>query len=116
VASLEVKVRALATSLFGAGGVSFAEPARAALARFQEKGFGRLPICVAKTPLSFSGSPHLLNAPSGFDLAVSDARLYAGAGFVTVLVGEISSMPALPTRPRGEKIEVTAAGEIAGLL
>jgi len=115
-APLAAKVTTLATGLYGAGSVSFSDAAKASLERFEAAGFGSLPVCVAKTPLSFSGSPLLLNAPSGFDLAVSDARLYAGAGFVTVLVGEISSMPALPSRPRGERIEIDAEGRITGLL
>lgn len=115
-APLASKVTTLATSLYGAGSVTFSDAARESLARFEAAGFGKLPVCVAKTPLSFSGSPLLLNAPIGFDLAVTDARLYAGAGFVTVLVGEINSMPALPTRPRGEKIDVDADGRVVGLL
>ncbi len=114
-ASLEEKMTALATDLYGAGSVSFSARARDTISRLGDRGYGNLPICVAKTPLSFTASPQILNAPTGFDIAVSDARLYAGAGFVTLVVGEINSMPALPSHPRGEKIEVDADGRISGL-
>jgi len=87
------------------------------LKRFEEleaAGFGRLPICVAKTQYSFSADPAALGAPAGHVLPIRDVRLRAGAGFVVVLMGEIATMPGLPRVPAAERIRVVD-GRIEGL-
>lgn len=68
-------------------------------ARYEAKGFGNLPICIAKTQYSFSHDPNLKGAPTGFILPIREARVSAGAGFIYCLCGAISTMPGLPTRP-----------------
>ena len=77
-------------------------------------GWGRLPICVAKTQYSFSDDPSLIGAPSGHTPAIREVRLRAGAGFVVALMGDIRTMPGLPRSPAAESVRV-ANGEIEGL-
>ena len=89
-------------------------PARA-IDQFERLGFGRLPICMAKTQYSISHDPSLLGRPSGFRIPIRDVRLSAGAGFVTPLLGEMRTMPGLPSRPGGELIDIDADGNIVGL-
>ena len=85
------------------------------LAAFEGSGFGRLPICVAKTQYSFSADPTALGAPEGHILPVREVRLSAGAGFVVAICGEIMTMPGLPKKPAAETIRINDAGEIEGL-
>ena len=79
-----------------------------------EAGYGALPVCIAKTPYSFSADPGLLGAPSGHIAPVRGLRLRAGAGFVVVLLGDILTMPGLPRAPAAEQIRVSG-GRVAGL-
>ena len=109
------KVATVAREIYGAGEVVWDERARADLAQFEAAGFGRLPVCIAKTQYSFSANPALTGAPSGHTLPVREVRLSAGAGFVVVLCGEINTMPGLPRHPAAEHIGVDAAGQIVGL-
>jgi formate--tetrahydrofolate ligase len=85
------------------------------LAEYEDLGYGVLPVCVAKTPYSFSADPTRLGAPGGHVLPVRDARLCAGAGFVVALCGEVTTMPGLPRRPAAERIGLDADGRIHGL-
>ena len=78
-------------------------------------GYGKLPVCVAKTQYSFSADPKALGAPSGHVLPVREARLSAGAGFVVAICGAIMTMPGLPRRPAAHDIDVAADGRIIGL-
>ena len=114
-ATLEAKVEAVATRIYGADGVDFSESARAALARFAQWGFGNLPVCIAKTQYSLSDDPKRAGAPTGWRLQVADAKLSAGAGFVVVLAGNMMLMPGLPKSSRAMEIDVDAKGEITGL-
>lgn len=113
--SCEQKVEAIATRIYGAAGVQWEDAAKRDLARFEGAGFGSLPVCMAKTPLSLSHDPKLLGAPTGFTLPVREIRLAAGAGYLTVLCGEIMTMPGLPAHPHLLDIDVNAAGEVIGL-
>ena len=88
---------------------------REALELYEELGFGHLPVCMAKTQYSLSHDPALKGRPSGFRVPIRDVRLSAGAGFVTPLLGEMRTMPGLPSRPGGEKIDIDADGNIVGL-
>jgi len=113
--SLENKVTKLATTIYGAAGVSFSEKARKKLEQYQSWCFGKLPVCIAKTQYSFSDNPRLLGAPSGWTLNVTDASLSAGAGFVVVIAGNMMLMPGLPKAPRAATVDVDAKGEIVGV-
>ena len=98
-APLREKVEAIATRVYGADGVDWEGRSAEDLAELEALGFGRLPVCMAKTHLSVSHVPKLGATPKGFRLPVREVRLAAGAGFVTVLIGAIRLMPGLPGRP-----------------
>ena len=108
------KTRTIAQEIYGAADIAAEPPVRAKFRELEQAGWGRLPICVAKTQYSFSDDPSLLGAPSGHVPRIRDVRLRAGAGFVVVLMGDIQTMPGLPRRPAAERIRVVN-GEIDGL-
>jgi formate--tetrahydrofolate ligase len=114
-APLERKIEAVATSMYGADGVTVLPPAAARLARYEALGFGRLPVCIAKTQNSLSDDAGKRGRPRGFRVTVRDARLSAGAGFVVVYAGDILTMPGLPKRPGAEAIDIDEAGNVVGL-
>jgi formate--tetrahydrofolate ligase len=114
-ATLREKIESLAVRIYGAGGVDEMPAATRALDQFERLGFGRLPICMAKTQYSISHDPSLLGRPIGFRIPIRDVRLSAGAGFITPLLGEMRTMPGLPSRPGGELIDIDADGNIVGL-
>lgn len=114
-ASIEEKITAIA-KYYGAASVEFSEEARRKIENFTQQGWDKLPICMAKTHLSFSADPKLKNAPVGFVLPIRDIRAAVGAGFLYPLVGEMRTMPGLP--PRGAFMEVdidTKTGQVLGL-
>ncbi|KAF6214495.1 hypothetical protein GE061_009238, partial [Apolygus lucorum] len=114
--SLKSKIETVAKEMYGAGNVQFSTTAIEKLEVLEKQGFGGLPVCMSKTPLSLSGDPKLKNAPQGFNLTVSEVYLSAGAGFVVAMLGEISRMPGLPTRPCLMDIDIeTDSGLIHGL-
>ncbi|TCT02184.1 formate--tetrahydrofolate ligase [Aquabacter spiritensis] len=112
---LREKIETIAREIYRAGEVSFTAAAGARLAEMEAAGFGRLPVCMAKTQYSFSADPALRGAPSGHVLPVREVRLSAGAGFVVALTGDVMTMPGLPSVPAAEGIFVDAAGVIGGL-
>jgi formate--tetrahydrofolate ligase len=114
-APLGEKILAIATKVYGADGIELLPPAKKALKLYEDLGFGRLPVCMAKTQYSLSHDANLKGRPSGFTVTVRDIRLSAGAGFITPLLGEMRTMPGLPSRPGGEKIDIDADGNIVGL-
>ena len=109
------KVDAVAKKIYRAAAVSWSAPAKKALARIEAMGYGKLPVCIAKTQYSFSDDATLLAAPEGFAMTVRDVRLSAGAGFVVVIMGSIMTMPGLPKKPAAENIDVDENGRITGL-
>jgi formate--tetrahydrofolate ligase len=113
--SLEDKIGAVATRIYGAAGINLSEKAAAKLQQFKDWCFGKLPVCIAKTQYSFSDNPKLLGAPSGWTLNVTDASLSAGAGFVVVISGNMMLMPGLPKASRALTIDVNEKGEIVGV-
>ncbi|MDO3409992.1 formate--tetrahydrofolate ligase [Saccharibacillus sp. CPCC 101409] len=113
---LRGKIETIATRLYGGEGVSYAPGASKALAEFERLGFGHLPVCMAKTPYSFSDRPSLLGAPEGFTVGVSRVSLSAGAGFVVVETGSTMTMPGLPKVPAAERMQLEADGTIEGLM
>ena len=114
-APLAEKVDAVAKKIYRAAAVSWSAPAKKALAEIEAMGYGRLPVCIAKTQYSFSDDATLLAAPEGFTMTVRDVRLSAGAGFVVVIMGSIMTMPGLPKKPAAENIDVDENGRITGL-
>jgi len=114
-APLVEKIETIASTMYGADGVDLAPAAAKALRRYEGLGFGHLPICMAKTQASLSHNPALRGRPTGFRVPIRDVALSAGAGFVTPLVGDIRTMPGLPSRPGGENIEIDADGNVVGL-
>ncbi len=109
------KVEAIATRMYGADGLEVQPKAGKQLDALEAMGFRELPVCMAKTHLSLSHDPELKGRPRGFKLPVREARLSAGAGFVTVLAGEIRLMPGLGSRPSGEGMDLDSDGRIVGL-
>jgi formate--tetrahydrofolate ligase len=114
-ATLVSKIETIATQVYGADGVDLSAPAAKQLAQYESMGFGRLPICMAKSQYSLSHDAALKGRPTGWRLPIREVRLSAGAGFVTPLAGEMRTMPGLPSRPGGENIDLDPDGEIVGL-
>jgi formate--tetrahydrofolate ligase len=113
--TLEAKIQKVAREVYGAAGATLSEKAKAKLQDFTTWGFGKLPVCVAKTQYSLSDNPKLMGAPKGWELNVTDATLSAGAGFVVVISGNMMLMPGLPKVSRVVEVDVDAAGEIVGI-
>ena len=113
--SIEEKIRAIAQKIYHADDINILPAAMKQLRQLETLGFGKLPICVAKTQYSFSDDQTLLGAPKGFTLTVRNLKVSAGAGFIVALTGDIMTMPGLPKRPAAEKIDVDSAGKISGL-
>ena len=109
------KIRTVARGIYGAGRVKFTAAARRDLAKFTRWGYGRLPVCIAKTQNSISHDKTLLGAPRSYTFPITEVRLSAGAGFVVALSGEINTMPGLPRHPAAENIDVDENGIISGL-
>ena len=112
---LAEKIKKIATEIYRAANVEFDPAALKKLKAFEDAGYGNLPVCIAKTQNSISHDPKLINAPSGFTFPVRDVQLYAGAGFVVALAGDIMTMPGLPKAPAALEIDVDDKGVISGL-
>jgi len=113
--TIEEKVRTIATRVYGAADVDFSPKARKSIGQLGAQGYSDLPVCIAKTHLSLSHDPKLLGRPTGFTLPVREVGVAAGAGFLYALAGDIRTMPGLPSRPAGERVDVDAAGRTVGL-
>ncbi|KAI4468913.1 c-1-tetrahydrofolate synthase cytoplasmic-related [Holotrichia oblita] len=114
--SIDSKIRAISREMYGAGDVVYDEKVKLAIQRYTEQGFGNLPICMAKTPLSLSGDPSVKGVPIDFTLKINDISISAGAGFIVPICGEITRMPGLSTRPSIYDMDLnTETGEIEGL-
>jgi formate--tetrahydrofolate ligase len=109
------KIETIAVRIYGAAGVDFLPAATRALERAEALGLGRLQVCMAKTQYSLSHDPARLGRPRGFRVPIRDVRLAVGAGFVTPLLGEMRTMPGLPSRPGGEQIDIDERGQVVGL-
>ena len=112
---LKEKIEAVAAKIYRADGVSFTAAAKKQLETIEKLGFGKLPVCMAKTQYSFSDDPTLLGAPRGFQITIKDVKVCSGAGFVVAKTGDIMTMPGLPKVPAAEKIDVDENGVITGL-
>ncbi|MBO4283583.1 MAG: formate--tetrahydrofolate ligase [Clostridia bacterium] len=112
---IKEKIEAVVKKIYGGDGVVILPQAEKQIEQLEKLGFGKTPICIAKTQYSFSDDPTKLGAPTGFNVTVKNVKVSAGAGFVVVLTGDIMTMPGLPRVPAAEKIDVTADGKIVGL-
>ena len=113
--SLKEKIETVAREIYGADGVNYTSAASKQLKKLEELGFGKLPVCMAKTQYSLSDDPTLLGRPEGFSISVREAYVSAGAGFVVVLTGAVMTMPGLPKAPAAFNIDVNEEGVITGL-
>ncbi|SNR67627.1 formate--tetrahydrofolate ligase [Puniceibacterium sediminis] len=109
------KIESIAKNIYHADGVVADGKIRTQLKEWEAQGYGKLPICIAKTQYSFTTDPTVRGAPTGFTLPVREVRLSAGAGFVVAICGEIMTMPGLPRRPASEAIHLNDEGLIEGL-
>jgi formate--tetrahydrofolate ligase len=112
---LAAKLETIVTRVYGADGLTVAPAAAAKLARFEALGYGRLPVCIAKTQNSLSDDPKRSGRPRGFTVTIRDVALSAGAGFVVAYAGDILTMPGLPKVPGAEGIDIDASGNVVGL-
>lgn len=113
--SIEEKINHVATKIYRADGVIFTAAAKKAIEEIEKLGKDKLPVCIAKTQYSLSDDPAALGRPENFKITVRDVRLYSGAGFITVMTGDILTMPGLPKVPAALKIDIRKDGTIEGL-
>ncbi len=114
-ASLEDKIDTVARRMYGADGIDLSPTARRQLDSYEADGFGRFPVCIAKTHLSLSADPKLKGAPTGWRLPVREIRASVGAGFVYPICGDMRTMPGLSSAPAAERIDIDDDGQIVGL-
>jgi len=114
-ATIKEKIETIAKKMYGAAKVEFAPEANRKIKLFTELGWGKLPICMAKTHLSISHDPDLKGAPSGYTFPIRDVRASVGAGFLYPLCGDMRTIPGLPSVPAGEAIDIDDEGNVVGL-
>ncbi|MFM9917141.1 MAG: formate--tetrahydrofolate ligase [Rhizobacter sp.] len=112
--TLQAKITAVATKIYGAGQVTFTDAVRRQLDEWN-KDYGAFPVCMAKTQMSFSADPSVRGAPSGHTLNVREVRLANGAGFIVAICGDMMTMPGLPKVPSAERIDIDDDGKVSGL-
>lgn len=113
--SIKTKIEKVALNIYGAKSVEYSEEALQTISKIEELGYGKLPVCIAKTQYSFSDDPKNLECKEEFNIHVRDVVLKSGAGFVVVLAGNIMTMPGLPKVPAAENIDIDENGEIVGI-
>jgi formyltetrahydrofolate synthetase len=114
-APIKEKIKTIATKIYGAKDVSYAPLAEKNIKLCKQMGFGRLPICMAKTHLSLSHDPALKGRPAGYTLPIREVRASIGAGFLYPLCGDMRTMPGLPSVPAGTKVDIDKDGKVVGL-
>lgn len=112
---LREKIKTIATKIYGADDVEYTPQALSTVKDLEERGFGKLPVCMAKTQLSISDDPKKLGRPKNYKINVREVRISAGAGFVVAICGNIMTMPGLPKKPAAESIDIDSDGNITGL-
>ncbi|WP_164668802.1 formate--tetrahydrofolate ligase [Virgibacillus doumboii] len=113
--SLETKIRKVAQTVYGADDIEMSTRAQKQLNFYEQQGWGKLPICMAKTQYSLSDDPSLLGRPTGFTVKIRELRPSIGAGFIVVLTGDMMTMPGLPKHPAALNMDVVDDGKIVGL-
>ena len=114
-ATITEKIEAVVRKVYGGDGITVMPAAKKQIEQLEALGFGKVPVCIAKTQYSFSDDPTKLGAPSGFTVTIKNVKVSAGAGFIVVLTGDILTMPGLPKVPAAERIDVDENGVITGL-
>ncbi|MDR0958619.1 MAG: formate--tetrahydrofolate ligase, partial [Clostridiales bacterium] len=114
-AGIKEKIETIATEIYGAKGVIFSPEAKLQLKKINKFGFGKFPVCIAKTQYSLSDNPNLLGRPQDFEITVRELKISAGAGFIVALTGDIMTMPGLPKIPAAAGIDIAENGSIKGL-
>ncbi|GMG39133.1 unnamed protein product [Ambrosiozyma monospora] len=113
--SLESKLTAIATKMYGASNIELSDLAKKQIATYESQGFGNLPVCIAKTQYSLSHDPKLKGVPTGFTVPIREVRISAGAGYLYALAAQIMTIPGLPTHAGFMNVEVNEKGDIEGL-
>lgn len=113
--SIPAKIEKICREIYGADGVVFSKEAEASMQKYRKLGYGKLPVCMAKTQYSLSDDASKLGRPTGFTIAVRELRLSAGAGFLVAITGAIMTMPGLPKRPAAVNMDIDFSGKITGL-
>ncbi len=113
--SISEKISAVAKKIYGADGVDYTSAAKKQIDELEKLGFGKMPVCMAKTQYSLSDDAAKICRPKNFRITVREVKVSAGAGFIVVILGNILTMPGLPKRPAAEKIDITPDGIISGL-
>lgn len=113
--TIQTKIEKIATKIYGAKGVDFSEAALAEIKKIEELGYGKFPVCIAKTQYSFSDDAKNLECKGDYNITIRDIQLKTGAGFVVALAGKIMTMPGLPKVPSAESIDIDENGEIVGI-
>ena len=109
------KINKVAMKIYGAKGVIYSEDSAKKIEKIEEMGYGKLPVCIAKTQYSFSDNPKNLECEEQFEISIRNVELKAGAGFIVVLAGKITTMPGLPKNPVAETVDINENGEILGI-
>ena len=109
------KIETIAKEIYGANGIELEDKIKEQIQEIERAGFGKFPVCIAKTQYSFSTDPKLKGAPSGHTLSIREVRLSTGAKFIVVVCGAIMTMPGLPRVPAADSIKLNRKGEIEGL-
>jgi formate--tetrahydrofolate ligase len=112
---IKQKIETIAREIYRADGVDYTPEADKQIETFEKNGFGGLPICMAKTHLSFTADPTLKGAPTGFRLPIREVRASVGAGFIYPLCGEMRTMPGLPKTPAAQAVDLDDDGRVVGL-
>jgi formate--tetrahydrofolate ligase len=112
---IKQKIETIAKEIYGADGVDYESAAEKQIAQFEKNGFGNLPICMAKTHLSFTDDPKIKGAPTGFRITITEARASVGAGFIYPLCGEMRTMPGLGAEPAAMRVDIDENGNVVGL-
>ena len=113
--TIKEKIKIISNKIYGAKDVEYSDEALDSLELIEKMELDKLPVCIAKTPVSFSDDPKKLGAPEGFNIHVRNVNISAGAGFIVVLTGNVMTMPGLPSKPAAENIDVDEDGKISGL-
>ena len=113
--TLEAKIRKIAQKAYGAADIELSAKAKKQITYFEKEGWGKLPVCMAKTQYSLSDDPTLLGRPEDFTIMIRELQPSIGAGFIVVLTGEMMTMPGLPANPAALNMDMTADGRVVGL-
>ena len=109
------KIERIAKEIYKASKITADEKVKEELIKFEKNGYGKLPVCIAKTQYSFSVDPKLKGAPSNHEIPIREVRLSSGAEFIVVVCGSIMTIPGLPRVPAADSIKINNKGEIDGL-